>query len=100
MAGGMLALLLVEGAVRVRQYVWHGTFSTTLFRSSVDPVTGLEVPVAGETTGAIRINRLGFRGPEIEIPAPAGTIRIGFLGASTTFCAEASSNEAAWPHLV
>ncbi len=99
-AAGMLALLLVEGAVRVRQYVWHGTFSSTLFPTSIDPVTGLTLPVAGETTGAIRINSLGFRGPKIEVPPPAGTIRIGFLGTSETFCAEVSSNEATWPHLV
>ncbi|MGH8728537.1 MAG: SGNH/GDSL hydrolase family protein [Burkholderiales bacterium] len=31
---------------------------------------------------------------------PANHLRIAFLGASTTYCAEASSNEATWPHLV
>jgi hypothetical protein len=34
------------------------------------------------------------------VPKPAGTVRIAFLGGSTTFCAEGSSNQATWPHLV
>jgi lysophospholipase L1-like esterase len=33
-------------------------------------------------------------------PKPAATLRIAFLGASTTFCAEVSGNNMAWPHLV
>ena len=48
----------------------------------------------------IEINSLGFRGPEIAVPKPAGVLRIAFLGASTTFCAEVCSDRAAWPHLV
>ena len=34
------------------------------------------------------------------MPKAPGTIRLAFLGASTTFCAEVSGNDKVWPHLV
>src|SRR5688572_21377295 len=33
----------------------------------------------------VEVNRLGFRGPEITVPKPAGTFRIFAVGESTTF---------------
>lgn len=66
----------------------------------VDVATGLRVPKAGMRSGAITINALGFRGPEIAVPKPPGTLRFAFLGASTTFAAEVGSDSATWPNLV
>ena len=42
----------------------------------------------------------GFRSPEIDDPKPPGTLRIAYLGGSTTYCAEVSGEEMAWPHIV
>jgi lysophospholipase L1-like esterase len=98
--GLIIALLLVEGIARIRQRIKYGTVENTVSNLKFDPVSGLFLPIAGTTTGAIRINALGFRSPELDVPKPAGRIRLAFLGASTTFCAEVSSNEATWPHLV
>ncbi len=67
---------------------------------TTDEKTGLRIAVPGFNQGAISINSLGFRGPEIAMPKPPNRIRIAFLGASTTISAEVTSNEATWPHLV
>lgn len=97
----LVALLLAaaEGVVRARQWSRHGTASSfdSLYR--VDPSIGLRVLVPGAKVGRISINSLGFRGPEIESAKPLGRIRVAFLGASTTFCAEVSSNDAVWPQI-
>ncbi|MEE2941164.1 MAG: SGNH/GDSL hydrolase family protein [Planctomycetota bacterium] len=95
--GGALGL---EGIVRVRQVLRHGTTERTIFTREVDEATGLRVPVPSSVVGGIRINSDGWRGPELETPKPDGCLRIAFLGGSTTFCADVSSNEATWPHLV
>jgi len=99
-AGVLGALLLVEGLVRVRQWLRYGTTATTYYRYGTDHASGLRIPMPGFTAGPIRINSRGFRGAEIEEPKPAGRIRLAFLGASTTFCAEATGLETTWPHLV
>jgi lysophospholipase L1-like esterase len=95
-----VSVLVVEGGVRVRQYLRYGSTKNTLYSTIVDGDSGLIIPAPNQSTGTIRINSRGFRSPEISSVKPAGTIRLAFLGASTTFCAEASSNEATWPHLV
>jgi lysophospholipase L1-like esterase len=102
LTAGTLVLLLVavEGAVRIRHAMKYGTAQTVEDLYVVDPETKLRVPIAGKIAGPIAINSLGFRGPEIATPKEARAIRIAFLGASTTFCAEVSSNDASWPHLV
>ena len=99
---GLLLLLvgMAEVAVRIRQSIKYGYAGSIEQLYEVDVVTGLRVPRAGATLGAIRINSRGFRGPEFEVPKPAGTVRIAFLGASTTFCAEVSSDQVVWPDLV
>lgn len=66
----------------------------------VDPETGLRRAKASVTQGSIQTNSFGFRSPEIPLDKPEGTIRIAFLGSSTTFDSEVSSNTASWPHLV
>lgn len=99
---GILILLsaLLEAAVRVRAVIKYGFAGGVEEILTVDQDLKLRVPVAGRTLGPISINSLGFRGPEIPATKPRGTIRLAFLGASTTFGAEVSSNEATWPHLV
>jgi lysophospholipase L1-like esterase len=96
----VLGLLLVEGAIRVRQWVKYGRATGTVTALVTDPRTGLTIPRPGLNTGHIKIDSRGFRNPEIEMPKPPGRIRLAFLGASTTFCAEVSDNDSTWPSLV
>lgn len=92
----IVLLLIVELAVRTRQYVHYGTFGA-MHVFELDEKSGLLIPPPGRVTKNFTINELGFRGPLLEIPKPAGRLRLAFLGASTTFCAEASSEAASWP---
>lgn len=96
----VVLFMLAEGALRLRSYVktgfWWGVNETYI----VDDATGLRIPKPGLDTGRIVIDERGFRNPPVMDPKPVNTIRIAFLGASTTYCAEVSSNEATWPHLV
>ena len=48
----------------------------------------------------VHINRLGFRGPEIDPQKPAGVCRIAMLGGSTTYGWGASSDETTIPALL
>jgi len=91
----IMLLLAAEGATRVRQYVKYGT-TTVINDLYYDQESGLNIPAPNSRTKSISINSLGFRGPEIEVPKPSGRLRIGFIGASTTFCAEVSSDKNVW----
>lgn len=96
----IIALMFIaEGLARVRQYIKYGAFGH-INELVIDAKSGLPVPIKGNNTANIKINSLGFRGPEIEIPKPEKRLRIGFLGASTTFCAEVSSNNMVWAEMV
>lgn len=98
---GLLAgLVVLEGLVRLRQYLRYGTTLTTYYELELDEASGLLIPKPLSTAGPIRVNSLGFRGEELERPKPPGRIRVAFLGGSTTFCAEASALETTWPHQV
>jgi lysophospholipase L1-like esterase len=104
LAGATLALVALvsigaEIAVRVRQAASYGTAATIDKSYVVDERIGLRVPIANLRSGNVVTNGLGFRGPEIVVPKPAGTVRVAFLGASTTWCAEVSGNDATWPHV-
>jgi len=97
----VLVLFMLEGAVRLR--AWH-RFGTT--GHVVDkirmwehnfPVPRPNASVKGSMCD-IRINSLGFRGDEFLAEKPPGCIRIAAIGASTTFCIHASSNQHTWPH--
>jgi len=94
-----LGLGLLEAALRLRQTRKYGA-AFTFYRTELHEPTGLLVPVAGDEAGPVRINSLGFRGPELDVPKPEGRVRLAFLGGSTTFCAEATSLGATWPALV
>lgn len=63
------------------------------------PQTGLRLPSPNSTQGKIQINSLGFRSPEIPVPKPPGTVRLAFLGSSTTYDLYVD-NASTWPHLV
>jgi lysophospholipase L1-like esterase len=93
-------LAAAEIAVRVRQTLKYGAAATVEQQYTVDERIGLRVPLANLDTGRIRTNSRGFRGPEIAMPKPPGTVRIAFLGASTTWCAEVSGDDKVWAHLV
>jgi lysophospholipase L1-like esterase len=90
----------LEVLVRARQYWKYGSAAPTVYNFTTDQATGLKIPTPGSNRAGIAINSLGFRGPEIAMPKPKATVRLAFLGASTTFCAEISSNDLVWPHLV
>jgi lysophospholipase L1-like esterase len=94
----LVGLLALEAAVRVRHFVKHGSFAP-IYSFRTDARTGLRVP-ASLQVGRIETDSRGFRSPEVEEPKPEGRLRIAFLGGSTTYCAEASSNAATWPALV
>ncbi len=89
--------------MRARQWLRYGTAAGSLYAFEIHPESGLRVPAPGVSEGRevrIEVNSRGFRSPELADPKPPGTVRLAFLGGSTTFCAEASDNESAWPHLV
>jgi len=99
-AACLAGLVLLEGLVRLRQYRRYGTTLTTYYELEEDPVSGLRIPKPGSEVGPIRVNALGFRGDELDVPKPPGRRRIAFLGGSTTFCAEASALATTWPYQV
>jgi lysophospholipase L1-like esterase len=95
----VLGALALEGAIRLRQGRRYGA-DMNLDAKVVDPITGLRLPRPGQWKGervSMTVNALHFRGPLPETPKPARRVRLAFLGASTTFCAEASSDDTTWP---
>jgi len=98
----LLFLLLAEGGLRARSYLRYGGAGTEV--SDRLRVLNREIGIYELVPGAevksaklnVKINSLGFRGPEIALEKPAGVVRIACLGASTTYCAEVP-NEATWP---
>jgi lysophospholipase L1-like esterase len=98
----VVLLAALEGVVRLRQWMKYGTIGS-FYAFELHEASGLRVPAPGITEGrehVIEVNSMGFRGSELELPKPEGRVRIGFLGGSTTFCAEASSNATSWPEVV
>ncbi|MEM9380272.1 MAG: SGNH/GDSL hydrolase family protein [Planctomycetota bacterium] len=95
-----LGLVVIEGALRLRQYRRHGTADASVLTRVIDDVTGRTIPTPNSSVSGIRIDSRSFRGDELEVPKPEGRVRVAFLGGSTTFCAEASSNATTWPSLV
>jgi lysophospholipase L1-like esterase len=99
----VLTLLLAELVLRVRGWIRYGTTSP-LAQTAVykfDEKFQMTVPIPGrELHGSkinVKINSLGFRGDELSLEKPANTLRVACIGASTTYCPEVSSNDAAWP---
>jgi lysophospholipase L1-like esterase len=92
--------LLAEGASRIRHWTRHGVFWGTDQTYTTDPKSNLRTPIPNGTFGPVHINSYGFRSPEIPLEKPAGRLRLAFLGGSTTYCAEVSSDQMTWPFLV
>jgi len=98
----ILTLILVaiaELGIRTRMYVKYGTFMGFEIKA-LDAETGLRLPKANYVSGPVRINSLGFRSPELVSPKADNTVRMAFLGGSTTFCQEVSSNDMVWPAIL
>lgn len=92
-AAGEVALRLVE-----RQKFGD---AANVDRSDVffrDPTTQLRLATPGAAMGKVRINAHGFRGPPLAIPKPPRTLRIAYLGSSTTFSAEVPEGRD-WPSM-
>ena len=96
----LLLLLIAELSVRVRSYLQTGFWWGVEDTYTIDELTGLRVPRPGLVTSRITINSHGFRGPDVSLEKDPDTVRFAFLGGSTTYCAEVSSNSMTWPHLV
>lgn len=95
--GGLLA---GELALRLFTEARFG-IATTVERSAkfyIEPETGLRRIRPNVQMGRIRVNNMGFRGPDIAAAKPMGTLRMAFLGASTTFSAEVPDGRT-WPEL-
>ncbi len=98
--GILVVIAASEGLTRLRQLSKYGTATSFENLYRFDEKIGIRVLVPNAQIGPITINSLGFRGPEIPIAKPEGRLRIAFLGASTTFCAEVSDESMVWPDLV
>ena len=92
--------LLAEGASRIRHWTRHGVFWGTDQTYTTDPKSNLRIPIPNGSFGPVHINSYGFRSPEIPLEKPASRLRLAFLGGSTTYCAEVSSDKMTWPYLV
>lgn len=100
----VLALALVmfgamEGFMRWRQAQRWG-FVDAVDLKSFDPAVGGMRMQPNLRSPRLDTNAMGYRGPLPELPKPAGRVRLAFLGASTTFCHEASSEAHTWPYQV
>lgn len=97
----LVLLLVAEAAVRIRNEIKYGASFWGIDETyQLDPATGLRMPIPNSHFGPIRINSFGFRSPQITKEKPPGRLRIAFLGGSTTYCGEVSSNAMTWPALV
>lgn len=84
---GVLGLVIVfafagEAFLRLRAEVqvdWDGIRKAAMVE---DEAAALDRFVPGAVFDNIRVNRLGFTSPEIEVPKPDSTIRLAFLGDS------------------
>jgi len=101
----LLFAFITEGALRARQSIregvpWGSSFWGTDQTYVTDPESGLRILIPNGHFGPVHINSFGFRSPDIPVEKPAGRLRIAFLGGSTTYCAEVSSDQMTWPYLV
>jgi hypothetical protein len=94
-------LLAGEVALRLLQWVRFGQQVSVETSSAyfTDEATGLRLNHPNRQLGNIRINNLGFRGPDMPLHKPEGTVRLAFLGSSTTYDAYSGEGQN-WPELV
>lgn len=94
-----ILIVIAELSVRTRMYVKYGTFWGVEIKVH-DKASGLDIPKPNTVSGTMTINSLGFRSPELPDTTPKNNIRLAFLGGSTTFCQEVSSNDMVWSSIV
>lgn len=94
-----ILFLIAEIFVRARLYFKYGTFTGFQAITEYNKDIGLQTPKPGLKIAGIEINSHGFRSPELSNKNP-GTLRLGFLGGSTTFSAEVTANNLTWPAVV
>jgi lysophospholipase L1-like esterase len=81
-----------ESATRFTRRVGQAYQTHPFLSVAARPGARIEVP------GHVAVfNSLGTRGPEVEVPKPAGRFRVVCEGGSTTFDLLASDDAAAWP---
>ena len=106
---GLVVLFVCFGSVggadallRIQQYLAFGGERNVEKAKQyyVDAATGLRLPAPNSNHGRLHYNSLGHRSPEIEVPKPAGTLRLAFMGSSTTLDPFVPRLESTWPHLV
>lgn len=95
----LILFAFAELAVRARMYAKYGTFSG-FHITEYDEQAKMDLPKKYFKSGAIEINSLGFRSPELLEPKPENSIRLAFLGGSTTFCSEVTKAELVWPNVI
>ena len=102
---GLLVILSVfigfgAGEIAIRGVqLWKFGFDESVETSSAfydDPRITMPIPRPGTVHGGVTISPLGFRSPPIEMPKPAGVVRLAFLGNSTTYDGYAGSDDN-WP---
>ena len=98
------AALGAEGLIRLRAYARYGGL-LDIYDLHHRTESGLLVPLPNldvdfGTRTHVRTDEHGFRSPPVPMPKPLGTVRLAFLGASTTFCSQVPTNEHTWPALV
>jgi lysophospholipase L1-like esterase len=94
----LLILALVEGGVRLYHFARSlGTREEPRGYVVDDPSAGYTLK-PGFEDGGIRVNSLGFRGPDVAREKPSGTYRIAALGDSATFGPH--EEECAYPYLL
>ena len=88
----LAALVAVELAARwdrarhpTRYTISYLIGDSIAYRPDSNLLWGLDNDGSDEDGEVRRINRVGFRGPELAIPKPAGTFRLLFLGSSHAF---------------
>lgn len=89
LAAGELAARIHDGVRAPAGFDWFALMET------MEPGTGDGPPRfrPDTTVGNIHINNVGFRGPDIAIDKPDGTIRLAFLGDSKIINAEYAEDQ-------
>jgi hypothetical protein len=79
--------LFGEAALRLTSTAKFGT-TQSVEKTQVfyrDATTGLNLPHPGADMGIVHFSEQGFRGADLAIKKPKSTLRLAFLGSSTTF---------------
>ena len=87
--------------MRLRAYVKYGAHDDIyqLFELHAAGMLAARPNLDVNFAGTVHIvtDSRGFRSPELTDPRAPRSLRLAFLGGSTTFCAQAPANEATWP---